>query len=126
MSTRAKAGVGSIAIFLCVFFWSCYYYCTKQDYPGPINHTNCQKIIPGMTGEQVETILGGEPIAKGVKMDLEAIDRGDPPESPFYVWTGEWGEIRVWFDKNDLVERAVFIPKTQTTFIEKLTQWFPW
>ena|SRR5579864_6339149 len=77
----------------------------------PITQANCDRIKPGMTLKDVETILGRE------KDGL--LDNGSP------YWTGSRGEIIIMVNGElDLVHRAIFIKEeTEQTLLEKIRNW---
>jgi hypothetical protein len=91
----------------------------------PITQANCDKIKPGMTIEEVETILGGE------KDDVFAGDCWWG--KPTFIWNGSRGSI--WVEVADpLANPPIFVNNAQflkwtvyrlppQTFFDKIWNW---
>jgi|SRR5579864_196945 len=77
----------------------------------PITQANCDKIKPGMTLKEVETILGRE-------KDCYA---GDCEQD--VVWIGTRGKIIVRRDEDPITLPPLFVPSPPKTIFEKIRSW---
>src|SRR5262245_33696310 len=84
--------------------------------PDRITATNSDRIIRGMSAEQVEEILGRKPDeVTSYVVGLE-----------FQTWVGRAGFIEVSFDNSGHVQRATFVQTEKQSLLDRLRSWLPW
>jgi hypothetical protein len=130
--TRRRISVGVAALtcltlaVIVLYFPQSYHRRTWFRQTESIDQGTFNRIQDGMTKDEVEKLLGlppGEWITQRVELDSDHY-YGFP--HPYIEWTGNYGRIRVWFDKRERVERKEFIGThaLQPTFEDRIIRWF--
>ncbi len=117
MRKRLKV-LAAVGILLTVI---CGYVCVRLLDPlNPINEANYERIKPGMTQAEVESILGGP--ATGRISTFYGPFRGKDID----VWEAHGNRICLEFSPGGKVVGATFQRKEQASLLKRLFPWFDW